>query len=458
LRLVPEHYGGPHGRHHGRDAGHGRAHAIGQAAEDHGRRAGARLLGEVLHRLVVVGGVVLADATDGQAGDQAGQDGAEEVERLGDLLHRAEHHPGQHGGGHGGQHGGDVGAAVQRRAERPAGLGADEEGTDDRGHHAGGGDHQREDDAGERVGGVSEDHRAEHDRRHDGAHVGLEQVGAHAGHVADVVADVVGDGGGVARIVLGDARLDLAHQIGADIGRLRVDAAPDTGKQRDRRCSEAERGNHLEGAVHLEPFREDEVGAGNAQQSQTGNREAHHRAAAKGDRQRDRGARTRRMSGTGVGGCRYPHTGETGRSREDRAEQVRERPPRPSVVENDEDDEAHGDHEHRDRSVLATQERHGPLSDRGREILHDVGALVGFLDLVREIEGQSESRERGENRQIRDSFHMQRRNLAFAAPRGQIRSVQPDDEGGGSSFVLLRFLGPPCRHGALVHEAFEQGA
>jgi hypothetical protein len=59
----------------------------------------------------------------------------------------------------------------------------------------------------------------------DGADVRLEEVGAHAGHVADVVTDVVGDDGGVARVVLGDAGLDLADQVGADVGGLGVDAA-----------------------------------------------------------------------------------------------------------------------------------------------------------------------------------------------------------------------------------------
>ena len=50
--------------------------------------------------------------------------------------------------------------------------------------------------------------------------VGLEQVGGHAGAVADVVADVVGDHRRVARVVLGDAGLDLADQVGADVGAL----------------------------------------------------------------------------------------------------------------------------------------------------------------------------------------------------------------------------------------------
>ena len=74
----------------------------------------------------------------------------------------------------------------------------------------------------------------------DGDRVGLEQVGRHAGAVADVVADVVGDHGRVARVVLGDARLDLADEVGADVGGLRVDAAAEPGEDRDQRAAEGE--------------------------------------------------------------------------------------------------------------------------------------------------------------------------------------------------------------------------
>ena len=63
-----------------------------------------------------------------------------------------------------------------------------------------------------------EGEHAEQDHRDGGDRVGLEQVGRHAGAVADVVADVVGDRGRVARVVLGDARLDLADEVGADVG------------------------------------------------------------------------------------------------------------------------------------------------------------------------------------------------------------------------------------------------
>ena len=84
----------------------------------------------------------------------------------------------------------------------------------------------------------------------DGHHIGLEQVGGHAGAVADIVADVVGDGRRVARIVLGNAGLDLADQIGADVGALGEDAAAETGEDRDQRGAEAERDQRVDdGAV-----------------------------------------------------------------------------------------------------------------------------------------------------------------------------------------------------------------
>jgi hypothetical protein len=58
--------------------------------------------------------------------------------------------------------------------------------------------------------------------------------------VADVVANVVGNRHGVARVVLGDAGLDLADQVGADVGGLGEDAAADPQEQCDQRSAEAE--------------------------------------------------------------------------------------------------------------------------------------------------------------------------------------------------------------------------
>src|SRR5699024_9933935 len=66
----------------------------------------------------------------------------------------------------------------------------------------------------------------------DGADVALVEVRAHARDVADVVADVVRDGGGVARVVLGYAGLDLADEVRADVGGLGEDAAAHAGEAR----------------------------------------------------------------------------------------------------------------------------------------------------------------------------------------------------------------------------------
>ena len=87
--------------------------------------------------------------------------------------------------------------------------------------------------AAERVGGGHGHGGGDRDRGDHRAAVGLEDVRAHAGHVADVVTDVIGDNARVARVVFRDTGFDLAHQVGADVGALGVDAAADTREQRD---------------------------------------------------------------------------------------------------------------------------------------------------------------------------------------------------------------------------------
>ena len=120
------------------------------------------------------------------------------------------------------------------------GRGPDHEDPDDRRQDADGRHDQREDQADlgpwpRPEGGVGQDQGG-----HQDDDVGLEQVGAHAGAVAHVVAHVVGDGGGVAGVVLGDAGLDLADQVGAHVGGLGEDAAPDSHEQGQQRPTEAE--------------------------------------------------------------------------------------------------------------------------------------------------------------------------------------------------------------------------
>ena len=68
----------------------------------------------------------------------------------------------------------------------------------------------------------------------------FEDVRAAARAVADVVADEIGDDGRVARIVFGNAGLDLADQVGAYVRGLGINAAAQLGEERDQRSSEAE--------------------------------------------------------------------------------------------------------------------------------------------------------------------------------------------------------------------------
>ena len=119
---------------------------------------------------------------------------------------------------------------------------------------------------------------AEDDRRHEGDAEALEQVGGHAGAVADVVAHVVGDGGRVAGVVLGDAGLDLADQVGADVGGLGEDAAADPQEQGQQRATEAE-ADEDGGRGVLE--QEDDHGG--AEQAEAGGGQADDAAGAEGD-------------------------------------------------------------------------------------------------------------------------------------------------------------------------------
>mmetsp|Transcript_19298 Transcript_19298/g.64684 ORF Transcript_19298/g.64684 Transcript_19298/m.64684 type:complete len:352 (+) Transcript_19298:1002-2057(+) len=68
---------------------------------------------------------------------------------------------------------------------------------------------------------------------------GAEQVRPHASHVADIVADIVSDHCRVARVVLRDVLLHLAHEVGAHVRRLGVDAPAHAPEERDGRPAES---------------------------------------------------------------------------------------------------------------------------------------------------------------------------------------------------------------------------
>ena len=88
-------------------------------------------------------------------------------------------------------------------------------------------------DAGGRVVQARHEHAADEADR-----VGLEHVRGHAGAIADVITDVVGDGRRVAGIIFVEVLLDLADEVRADVRRLGVDAAAETGEDRDQARAE----------------------------------------------------------------------------------------------------------------------------------------------------------------------------------------------------------------------------
>ena len=66
----------------------------------------------------------------------------------------------------------------------------------------------------------------------------------------DVVADEVRDHARVARVVLGDARLDLADEVRPEVGGLGVDTAAELREQRDERGPEPEPDDHERRLLH----------------------------------------------------------------------------------------------------------------------------------------------------------------------------------------------------------------
>ena len=55
---------------------------------------------------------------------------------------------------------------------------------------------------------------------------------------------------GIARIVLRNAGLDLAHEVGADVGALGEDAAAQPREDRDQRAAEGEAHQRLDRVMH----------------------------------------------------------------------------------------------------------------------------------------------------------------------------------------------------------------
>ena len=237
-----------------------------------------------------------------------------------------------------------------------------------------------------------------HGDRRDG--VRLEQVGRHAGAVADVVADVVGDHRGVARVVLRDPGLDLADEVGADVGGLREDAAAEPGEDRDQRAAEGEADEVVDRRLRgvAEPVGEDPVVAGDAEQAEADDEQARDRARAECDLERGRDAFARRLRGADVRAHGDVHPDEAGRGGEQRADEEADRGAPAELVVEAEQEERHDGHEG-DGRVLLAEVRSRALLDGAGDLPHPLvpGRLLqqppGQVQAVRDRNARTDERE-----------------------------------------------------------------
>jgi hypothetical protein len=117
-----------------------------------------------------------------------------------------------------------------------------------------------------------------------------------------------------ARIVLGDAGLDLADEVAADVGALGEDAAAETGEDRDQRGAEAERHQGVDhGAIiggKLERAGEEAEIDRDAEQREAGHEHARDGAGLEGELETAGQRGGCRLGGAYVGADRHVHADE----------------------------------------------------------------------------------------------------------------------------------------------------
>ena len=378
------------------------------AGEDDRRRAGERARADVLDRLGLGAGVVARQRQDDDREHDADGDGGErddlrvagrgEVTDAGGVdagqLGEARRQVGERGdrAEHDGDDRGHVEAAVDRPQRVLALAGAGDEHADDRGD-----DTDRRDD--QRVGQAqrAERDRAQDQRGHQHHGVGLEEVRGHAGAVTDVVAHVVGDRRRVAGVVLGDVLLDLADEVGADVGGLGEDAAADTHEHGEQGRAEAEALEHARGLLDVEEH--DDRGT---EEPEADGGHADHAAGAERDpRALVASARlVGRRGDADVGLRRQVHAQRADRHGEQRADDEGHRAPDQltgAVGRQREEQQEDDDDERSERLELAGEEGARALLHRTADVTHSLRALVGGEHLPAQDEADDQ-RDEGDGR------------------------------------------------------------
>ena len=373
----------------------GRLEPDGEARQDRRRRTCDRGLRDLLHGPMLRVGEVLREHLDDARQDQS--------ERHGEARLPGVHvGVGDHEHGDGGDDRRDEEPPVDRL--HPVFLFAPRshcEDPDDRGDHAHRSHEQREHHARDRadrraaVCGRTQDQRC-----HQRDLVGLEQVRRHPGAIAHVVTDVVGDRRRVARVVLGDPLLDLPHEVGAHVGRLREDAATHPHEHGEQGAAEPEAHQHAGGVLLI-----DEQDHGRAEQAESHGEHPGHPAGA--ERDPYRAPKTGLACGVRRPDVRpdgEPHPHVAGRRAEHRAEDERERTPELDrelrvhrvlrCRKDEEEDHGQDAQEDRERPELAREVGLRPLLDRLGDLLHLLGALRRSEHLADQVISEQEGDQR----------------------------------------------------------------
>ena len=219
----------------------------------------------------------------------------------------------------------------------------------------------------------------------DSTDIALKEVCAHTCNVAYVVADVIGDNSGVAGVIFGDACLDLADEVGADVSSLGVDTAADTGKERNGGSTEREAEEDF-GVLG------DDVENACAEKTETDDAHTHDGAAGEGDGESLVHSVLSGVCGTDVslgGNVHADVACENGKHRT--ADEAAGGDP----VAETETDSNEKDYNKDDKDlVLGEQEGTGAITDTAGNFLHAVVAcvLLAYIDDLVDSEKQSEDR------------------------------------------------------------------
>ncbi len=257
-------------------------------------------------------------------------------------------------------------ALVERVHDLAAFFGGDEIGSDDGRDDGYGAEHQGK--HHRPLAHVDHDQAAEQHGGDQRDRIGFEQVGRHAGAIADVVADVVGDDRRIARIILRNARFDLADEVGPHIGALGENAAAQTRENRDQRPAECQSDQRAQRRLRIaQHMQHAKVIAGHAQQPQADHQHSRDGPAAEGDFERGIDAHVRRLRGAHIGAHRDEHADVACEAREEGAHRkAAGRGPAEGYPQDNEQDDAH----ECDRAVLAIQIGACAGLNRGRDFLH----------------------------------------------------------------------------------------